>query len=193
MQSILHLLWPNSVGILPLIDLLKVLVLLCRFLSAKRPVERPKFFSAVRPCSSSPQKKIIRKNSWKTPTPKSRLHNTWPHSHYLMRLCNGVGGWVRLKYRLCRCRCDAKSTPCLRAGTTCPETRGKINDLMAKETDTPSSLSSMNLLTPLTPLLSWPLSGSRIRSVLFSYRALPRPPLPRDCSDASPRLLQCDQ
>ncbi len=22
---------------------------------------------------------------------------TWPHSHYLMRLCNGVGGLVRLK------------------------------------------------------------------------------------------------
>ena len=31
--------------------------------------------------------------------------HTWPHSHYLMRQCNGVGGWVQLKYRLCRCRC----------------------------------------------------------------------------------------
>ena len=33
--------------------------------------------------------------------------HTWPHSHYLMRLCNGGGGWVRLKYSLCTCECDA--------------------------------------------------------------------------------------
>ena len=26
--------------------------------------------------------------------------------HYLMRQCNGVGGWVRLEYRLCRRRCS---------------------------------------------------------------------------------------
>ena len=24
--------------------------------------------------------------------------HTWPHSHYLTRQCNGVGGWVQLKY-----------------------------------------------------------------------------------------------
>ena len=27
--------------------------------------------------------------------------NTWSHSHYVMRQCDGVGGWVQLKYRLC--------------------------------------------------------------------------------------------
>ena len=35
--------------------------------------------------------------------------HTWPHSHYLMRQCDGVGGWVQLKYRLCRCRCGCEN------------------------------------------------------------------------------------
>ena len=36
--------------------------------------------------------------------------HTWPHSHYLMRPCNGVGGWVRLKYSCVGMKCaGAKS------------------------------------------------------------------------------------
>ena len=35
------------------------------------------------------------------------LH-TWPHSYYLMRQCDGVGGWVQLKYRLCMCGCGCE-------------------------------------------------------------------------------------
>ena len=32
---------------------------------------------------------------------------TWPHFHYLMRQCDGMGGWVRLKYS-----CEGVSAKC---------------------------------------------------------------------------------
>ncbi len=46
--------------------------------------------------------------------------HTWPHSHYLKRQYNGVGGLetVRLRCKLCRCGCE-------------------INDLMKEETGSP--------------------------------------------------------
>ena len=34
--------------------------------------------------------------------------HTWPHSHYLMRQCDGVGGWVQLKYGCVGAGVDAK-------------------------------------------------------------------------------------
>ena len=90
--------------------------------------------------------------------------HTWPHSHYLMRLCNGMGGWVRLKYSLCRCGCDAN------------------HNLIEKETDILSLFILRDSSFPLRPLLlSCPLSGSQYVRSFSSYPALLRPPLPRDC------------
>ena len=78
--------------------------------------------------------------------------HTWPHSHYLMRQCDGVGGWVRLNYRLCRCECEMRWC--------------EINDLMKEKTGTsilfilhgplgsPGPLRSPDPFAPLTPLLS---------------------------------------
>ena len=95
--------------------------------------------------------------------------HTWPYSRYLMRQCNGVGGWVQLKYRLCRCECECEMCRC------------KINDLMRKETGNsllfypPGPLTFLTFFTLLTPIRlphphdPFPLSGSHIRSVLFYY------------------------
>ena len=96
-----------------------------------------------------------------------------------MRQCDGVGGWVRLKPRFCRCRCGCEMCRC------------KINDLMKEKTATSilfilsgplALLAPLALLIPfsLTPLLSQLLSGSYIRSILLpcfaqasAFRGLP--------------------
>ena len=54
------------------------------FPSAKRPVERPKFFSAVRPCSSSPQQKQWRKThgKFRCQTPGSTVRRSVVRQRY---------------------------------------------------------------------------------------------------------------
>ena len=62
--------------------------------------------------------------------------HTWLHSHYLIRLGNGVGRWLRLKYSFA----DAGAM--------------HINKLIEKETDTFPSLSSVTLLCLFDPFCS---------------------------------------
>ncbi len=99
---------------------------------------------------------------------------TWHHTHYLMRQCDGVGGWgkERLKYRLCKVQVQNQRSD-----------EGRDWHLHP-----PWPSGSPNPFSPLPPLLSWPLSGSNIRSVLSSYLALLRPPLPHNCLGDSPQL-----
>lgn len=57
----------------------------------------------------------------------------------------------------------------------------RISDLMEKEAVNPSFFILHRSPLSFWPLLlSWPLSGFRIRSVLLFYPALLRPPIPRD-------------
>lgn len=35
------------------------------------------------------KREIMKNSNW-----QSRLHDIWPYSHCLVRLCNEVGGWV---------------------------------------------------------------------------------------------------
>ena len=50
--------------------------------------------------------------------------HTWPHSYYLMRQCDGVGGWVRLKY-ICE-GVDAKCAGTKYAGAKCAGAKSTI-------------------------------------------------------------------
>lgn len=61
---------------------------------------------------------------------------TWPHYHYLIRQFNAIGGWekVRLRYKLCKCRC-------------------KLNDLVQRlATLSPLSFLPPNPVVLLTPI-----------------------------------------
>ena len=99
--------------------------------------------------------------------------HTWPHSHYLMRQCDGVGGWVQLKYRLCRCRCECEMCRC------------KINDLMKEKTGTSVIFISPNPLGSLTPIrLPYPLCS-------FFLPCLLRLSLPRNCPLCFPKIAGC--
>ena len=110
--------------------------------------------------------------------------HTWPHSQYLVRNCNGVGGWVRLQYS------------CVGIGAKFAGAKSMI--WWRKKLVPPCSFILQRPLALLIPLLSWPLPGSHIRSFLSSYPALLRPPLPQNCLGASrycrlPRTLFCFQ
>ena len=50
--------------------------------------------------------------------------HTWPHSHYLMRQCDRVGGWVRLKYSCESVGAKCASTKC--AGAKCAGAKSTI-------------------------------------------------------------------
>ena len=88
-----------------------------------------------------------------------------------MRQGNGVGGWGKVRL----------STGCAGASVKSTIWRGK-------RVASPSSFILHGSPALLAPLLPWPrfpsfdpLSGSRIRLVLFFYPALFRHPLPRNC------------
>ncbi len=95
------------------------------------------------------------------------IHN-WPHSYYLTRQCNGVGGWVRLKYS------------CVDVGTKCAGAKSTI--WWRKRLVPPSSFILHGPSASPDPLCSPDPYPAPISARSFSsYPALLRPPLTRNC------------
>ena len=90
-----------------------------------------------------------------------------------------MGGWVRLKYSLCRCRCECEMCRC------------RINDLTKEETGNsilfilPDPLRSSDPFALLTPIRLLHQLGSFLLPCSARTSAFPRLPaalvLPRDC------------
>ena len=105
--------------------------------------------------------------------------HTWPHSHYLMRQCDGVGGCVQLKYRLCMCGCGCEICRYIEKCEVAECASAKSTIWWGKRLAPPSSfiLRLSNPFALLIPLLSWPLSDSPFLLGPFPPRCL----LPRNC------------